>query len=251
MRLLNILILTAISHCLAFSSALAVEPGRSINGCGPDGILGHIVPNRIRVVNCELEKACNAHDICYGRCLKGGDLHGSPTCNDREAKRRRRVKCDEALFSSIGSANGNRLACRAAASLYKNFVRLFGSTLFAGLAPPDHAREELYRAPPHAIESEYFPAASSTLPIDAIMKRNYEAVEAFVRYAESNPDKLTRAQIDSALDSIATHAIATNYALEFRSSPSGAELLLKLLKLQPDTPPEWFKDEIVIWREGS
>jgi hypothetical protein len=244
MRWSRILILAALAGALAHPAA-STEPGQSVNGCGPDGILGRIVPNRIRVVNCELEKACNAHDICYGKCLLGGALYGNPTCNDDEARRKRRLVCDDALFAEIGTANDNRLACRAAASLYKSFVRAAGTKFFFGIAPRRHDTEELYRVPRDYLDGGGF-AIEFGVQVEGKLDRNYAAVDALVRYAESNPGKLSQAEIEAALASIEAHAMREGYALAFKSDPAGPELVLEPVWRDTENP----KDDIVVWTAG-
>jgi len=228
--------------------AAATEPGQTVNGCGPNGILGRIVPNRIRIVNCELEKACNAHDICYGRCLQGGNLNGNPTCKDEAARKVRRLACDDALFASIGAANDNRLACRAAARLYKSFVRAAGSRFFFGIRAASYAKEELYRVPKDFIDGGGF-AIEFGVQVEGKLDKNYAATDAFVRYAESHPGTLTKAEIDAALDSIEANAMRQNTILVFRSGPSGAELIVKGTSNEAD--PDMPNGELVIWRGGG
>lgn len=245
MRALRCLLKTALFAGLTASASFATEPGQTVNGCGPDGILGRIVPNRIRVLGCELEKSCNAHDICYARCLLGGDLYNNPTCKDDEARKRRRQSCDETLYSSINAANGNSIFCRTAASVYKGFVTAYGASFFFGIAPPQYEKEELYRAPISHVEVELMFAL--TIPLEEKLKRNYEAAEAFAAYAERA--SLPEQEIDTALDAMATNAMKKNYTLAFRTDEAGAELLLKRSASQRGAPADAMPDEIVIWRD--
>jgi hypothetical protein len=231
---------------LAAATAHATEPGQTVNGCGPDGILGRIVPNRIRIMGCELEKACNGHDICYGRCLQGGDLFGNFTCKDTEARKQRRAVCDDALYSSINVANVNRIVCRAAASVYRSFVQAYGEAYFFGIAPPKYSKEELYRAPAGHIAFEFAGRLSGSL--EDRLARNFATAEAFAAYAESA--HLSRTETDAALQAIATHAMEKDYTLTFRDDDAGAALVLEPVEQEvgPGHPPA---EEIVVWRKNG
>jgi hypothetical protein len=118
------------------SSQVAAEdklPGLATNGCG-SGKTAFLVPNRIG--NCKLKEACDRHDICYGRCLEGGDLFNTSACKSSDQEKElRRQKCDSSLFEDI--VQNNQGECRSWASFYKFFVVNAGGGFFNGITMPD------------------------------------------------------------------------------------------------------------------
>jgi hypothetical protein len=128
--ILGLLFLNVIPF-VAFSADL--PPGKQTNGCG-SGTTEFLVPDKIG--KCNLTEACDRHDVCYGKCLEGGELFGSNACNASEQeKERRKQKCDASLYDDIALFNqGN---CRAWASLYKFFVVHAGGGFFNGMTTAD------------------------------------------------------------------------------------------------------------------
>jgi hypothetical protein len=127
----------ALAHLLLFPSILNAQPAAvQTNGCGPIGF-GALVPDSTLISGCEFTNACNAHDICYGRCLVGGDLHGQPTCNDKDEKAARKATCDKSMRQQIREDNSNRRICSAYAAVYYFAVSRFGDGNFQGLESLD------------------------------------------------------------------------------------------------------------------
>jgi hypothetical protein len=128
-----------------------LQPGLQVNGCGAkDGIK---VPDKL--VGCELKAACNNHDLCYAKCLpggqyftaphcqymrcqKGGDLARTPLCQGDSFKalaveaRARRAKCDQGLLTEIKHTNKTNPMCGAVAGAYYTAVVRAGGGHFNG-----------------------------------------------------------------------------------------------------------------------
>ncbi len=117
---------------VAASSLAAAENQCKVNGCGPDGVIGRLVPNHF-FHQCEFKTCCDSHDRCYGRCLDCGDLHGKPECKDGAKRKARRAVCDNALYDDINRLNANRRLCRGFAFAYWTAVSFAGDGYFYGL----------------------------------------------------------------------------------------------------------------------
>lgn len=125
------------------------------NGCG-SGWNSHLVPDGLKIIGCNFKPACDAHDICYGRCmgfkpgkapaqceylrcLSGGDLVGKPVCDSvafREqqlAARDRRVRCDANFMIDITRSNPGNARCDLFSGLYPFAVRVLGAKNFLGM----------------------------------------------------------------------------------------------------------------------
>jgi hypothetical protein len=121
------------------------------NGCGSGWSL-YFVPNSIPIAKCEFKSACDAHDLCYGkcetsihgiceyrRCRAGGDLYGKSQCKTDErlirvqiAAQERRRACDATFYSGIRTINPGKAVCAAFALVYRDAVKTFGLANFAG-----------------------------------------------------------------------------------------------------------------------
>jgi hypothetical protein len=121
------------------------------NGCGT-GWNSYLVPDRIPILNCDFGSSCNKHDACYSACLdrtdgdceyrrcrKGGDLDGSSRClSDVELltlggkAQARRATCDADFFTAMRTANRGKFACEALAYIYRDAVKWWGDSAFAG-----------------------------------------------------------------------------------------------------------------------
>jgi hypothetical protein len=109
-------------------------PANVTNGCGTAG-WGAIVPDKTLFTRCRLAEACDRHDVCYGRCLPGGDLNGQQaTCTDQAAKDARRAVCDSNLYTDIAATNNDRPVCKAYGVLYRWAVKRFGKDHFHGVS---------------------------------------------------------------------------------------------------------------------
>jgi hypothetical protein len=138
-------------NALAQSDLLAPET----NGCG-SGWSTFLVPNSVRLLQCEFKTSCDAHDICYGqceahgmyagdpkceylRCKAGGDLFKAQICDDVKftalatAAQQRRKKCDDRLFEDIREANNRHPICEAFAIVYRKAVNYLGNPSFRGI----------------------------------------------------------------------------------------------------------------------
>lgn len=95
-----IFVRTFFAAVLLLTPSLAVAaPQCKANGCGPDGFIGRLVTNHF-FHQCGFKDCCDSHDVCYGRCLDCGDLHGRPECNDRAKRAARKSVCDDALYAT-------------------------------------------------------------------------------------------------------------------------------------------------------
>jgi hypothetical protein len=127
--------------CIICSAAQAqnsteTPPGQKTNGCGAqNGWSGYLVPNSLLLINCDFKESCDKHDLCYGRCLKGGDLFGKPECLNDSSDQQRQVRrqiCDIALQTDIHAKNSKKPVCGVYASIYRWAVENFASKAFQG-----------------------------------------------------------------------------------------------------------------------
>ena len=138
--------------CLGAAHITALGQG---NGCGT-GWNSYLVPDRIVLAQCEFRSACDAHDVCYGkcgdvpvadrpshceylRCKPGGDLLGNEQCRSKkfddlfgQANRRQRM-CDTRFYLDLRAGNEGKPVCRAFTTIYSRAVRWFGEGAFAGM----------------------------------------------------------------------------------------------------------------------
>lgn len=128
------------------SPALAQDtllPGLRTNGCGAaNGWSSKLVPNKALLGYCQFEDSCKKHDVCYGRCLEGGELFGQPECNDAPgspAKKQRQMLCDAALGADIVAFNKGKPVCSFYSSLYQWAVEQFGQNSFSGIGEGEPA----------------------------------------------------------------------------------------------------------------
>jgi len=117
---------------LLVPSLAIAAPQCKANGCGPDGFIGRLVPNHF-FHECEFKNCCDSHDVCYGRCLGCGDLHGSPACDDPAKRAARKAVCDDALYNDINRVNANKILCKGFAYAYWSAVSLAGGGFFHGI----------------------------------------------------------------------------------------------------------------------
>lgn len=121
----------------------ADNPAHQTNGCGTDA-WGLLVPDKTLISSCAFVEACNNHDICYGRCLAGGDLP-EDTCTDESQKSARKQICDTQLQSDINTNNKNRPICGVYASIYRWAVSSFGKDAFHGIIAANGPEDELVK----------------------------------------------------------------------------------------------------------
>jgi hypothetical protein len=128
---------------LADASAQTLTPPALVtDGCG-SGRIGFLVPNSTWLSACQFQSACDRHDLCYGRCLLGGDLAGNATCSAAEAKTLRRQTCDVSLQRDIVADNPGRPVCSLYASVYRLVVQLMGEQFFHGIGGSPRALGQL------------------------------------------------------------------------------------------------------------
>lgn len=114
------------------ASAENTLPGQEKNGCGTKGIQGILVPDSTFFTKCQFHQACDTHDLCYGRCLEGGDLFGKEICGDPIAKESRRNTCDTNFFNDIVEDNNERSICKFYGKVYRLAVVKLGKGNFNG-----------------------------------------------------------------------------------------------------------------------
>lgn len=122
------------------------------NGCGT-GWNTYLVPDNIPLANCKLQAACNAHDVCYSKCLavenKDNSLCiykkcliagnkekicGSPAyVRIRQQAMDRKTSCDSNFYSQIIADNQSKPICKNFARLYKFAVTHLGKSAFSGM----------------------------------------------------------------------------------------------------------------------
>lgn len=122
------------------------------NGCGSGWSLP-FVPNSLPLIGCQFRKACDNHDVCYGRCelstageceyrrcVKGGDLYNDDICftdlrliNLGIKAFRRKSLCDDGLCNDIRALNKGKPICEAFAEVYRVAVEVLGRDAFQGI----------------------------------------------------------------------------------------------------------------------
>jgi hypothetical protein len=143
-------LLTLVASFVWGAQALAQSPDP--NGCG-SSLSHYVVPDRL--AGCELKGACDAHDICYARCITptqiandgacfyrtceaGGSNAATSACSAMkldemmQAREERKLKCDKKLFGDIKDNNQQRMVCRAIGRTYEVAVLVLGSGSFMG-----------------------------------------------------------------------------------------------------------------------
>lgn len=115
------------------STAEETPPGLQTNGCGAKGLQGYFVPDSTLFSRCKFKTACDAHDICYGKCLEGGELYeDQQACNDQAARAIRKRSCDIDMFTDIVKNNEDKSICSFYGKVYRAAVSRFGDGNFNG-----------------------------------------------------------------------------------------------------------------------
>jgi hypothetical protein len=150
---LRFLIIVTISITLlqgaAYRSAVAQTADKTahtcpVNGCGPDGWFGIVVPNE--VAGCNFKRACDAHDLCYAKCLPCHSFSDSPLCYGLDNKKARRKECDASFKQSLTKAAGSSTTCLIAADAYHFAVRKLGNSFHRGEPPTKDEADEFKQA---------------------------------------------------------------------------------------------------------
>jgi hypothetical protein len=119
--------------CATFSlAAQPLQTNPSGKHCGSD-FTENLVPDTL--FGCELAKACEVHDVCYGKCNPGQPLAGSDYCKKSEfswIRIKAKFACDANLKKDIELANKGRAECVALGSIYATAVTIAGQGPFNG-----------------------------------------------------------------------------------------------------------------------
>ena len=137
MRLCSALLLLAV--CATGAAAQTVDFS---NGCGTGWSLA-VVPNS--PLGYEFKNACNEHDNCYSRCLRGGRHFGEANKCDQtpSVKESRRKVCDRDFNEAMDKiCEGYPFAapCRVMSKIYFIAVSLGGGGSFNGREVRDLVR---------------------------------------------------------------------------------------------------------------
>ncbi len=110
----------------------------TVNGCGPGGVLGKLIPNKYQgyFAQCEFKNACDKHDKCYSNCMKCSSWYGTERCKEKSCwfswENTFKSQCDEQLYTDISLANQGNRVCDGFASVYKAAVKLLGCNFYYG-----------------------------------------------------------------------------------------------------------------------
>lgn len=116
---------------MAYADKSGLPPALQTNGCGST-FSSKWVPDKLG--NCDFKAACDEHDRCYGKCLKGGVLTGTERCLDpQKVKDTRRLQCDKNLQEDIKKNNNG--SCEGWAWFYGFVVKKAGGGSFNGMEP--------------------------------------------------------------------------------------------------------------------
>lgn len=151
--LMSILSGAVVAQSQPAKDALAVT-----NGCGT-GWNTWLVPDSIPLAACQFKQACDAHDVCYGRCegraadtkapecaylacVDAGELFETFRCESDARLLRlktlaeiRKKACDDDLYKKIRALNPKKAVCAAFAVVYRAAVKKWGKGAFRGLDP--------------------------------------------------------------------------------------------------------------------
>jgi hypothetical protein len=111
------------------------EHSCKVNGCGPEGWFNAVVPDEI--AGCSFKKACDAHDLCYSKCLPCHTFSDSPLCSGDANRKLRRTQCDSEFKAELSQASSKKLICQIAAEAYYLAVRELGDFHFRGDPPAE------------------------------------------------------------------------------------------------------------------
>lgn len=106
------------------STSGKVKHSCDLNGCGPGGFFGAVVPNNLGA--CQFKPACDAHDLCYARCTDCHPDSALPMCEGLKNKQDRRAVCDQEFRRVLLSQNATTTICRVASEAYYIAVRALG-----------------------------------------------------------------------------------------------------------------------------
>ena len=124
-------------NVISFAEEKIIFEQQIPNGCGPAN-LPKFIPNSTPISKCEFKNACDNHDVCYAKCLPGGELHGNRVCKNLALRKERRQLCEVKFFEDLVSNNNGRYICRAYANIYSAATQYLGLTFFNGANPKDN-----------------------------------------------------------------------------------------------------------------
>lgn len=180
-------------------TAAQTVPALVTNGCG-SGRIAFLVPDNTMLSSCKFKNACDRHDICYGRCLPGGNLAGNSTCGVVEAKALRRQTCDTAMQRDIIADNAGKSVCSLYASVYRFAVQLMGEQYFRGLAGTPTAVGQLNDFLAYLNKNpDAFDAASLEKAFVSVADRGLEGVDYEFLLFHRNPPLLVARHDDQEL----------------------------------------------------
>lgn len=161
MRLFKTLVAACVLCWVATTIAqqrIDILPGKVVNGCGST-YSRFLVPDNIPTPFgvCRIESACNKHDLCYGKCLDGGDfsVERKQFCQYLDCKNgasrgnfaacrspamlqftemadKRKEECDASFYRDVIKDNPDSPACKLVSSIYEAAVRKLGGGAFNG-----------------------------------------------------------------------------------------------------------------------
>ena len=205
---------------IAFSSggllhAQTAQP----NGCGSN-FSQYIVPDRL--LGCEMKASCDAHDVCYGRCISAEQIANDQVCFYRTCETRganagksvcsrmelqkmkqarddRRLGCDEKFFDHIKENNSSKAVCRVIGKVYRKGVKVLGNSSFFGTTVAVERLSDQERAAYKTALNEFFLNAneSEIIALELELERGGNGLDLSkpIRY-----DKGTKKLLNSNLD---------------------------------------------------
>lgn len=213
--MLRIVLLSFLALNVVFTGAMAQGANQCTpNGCGPAGWLGWLVPNS--PLGCQFKAACDAHDICYSRCVTGCSSNaGTPACDgDCQARKAEKDKCDTAFVTKLKADNPGKARCQELADDYYWFVSNCGCKFFRGFI--ENAK---------AISSEF----------QQEFRQSAEAVRAFREYRRQKPGDLRAFEMEQGMASIKFLGVCEDNKFRFLFE-QGQPLLVIESKQPLDTP---------------
>ena len=204
----------AVNAMCASAMAQGVPNQCTPNGCGPAGWLGWFVPGN--PLGCQFTAACNAHDICYGKCIAGcSPAAGTPACGgDCKARKAEKDKCDSDFVNKMKADNLGKVRCQQLADDYHWFVSNCGCTFFRGFI--ENAK---------AVSSEF----------QQEFRQSAEAIRAFREFRRQRPDNLRAFEMEQGMASIKFLGVCEDNKFRFRME-QGEPLLVIESKQPMDTP---------------
>lgn len=189
-----------------------------VNGCGPDGSLGKLIPDKYRgyFVQCEFKSACDEHDKCYSNCLECSSWHGTDRCKDKSCWLRFgntfKRQCDEQLYKDISLANNNNTVCNGFAAAYEGAVKLLGCGYYYG--------------------------QTFTLEKQLQFQRNFDALMQYQEFLQKNKIPLDREPLAVFVDQLSQSPAVKENAFAFSVRNGSPTLSLEEAAAKPQSTLE-------------